>query len=143
MLLKKPVTRRTFIAGVLSSSLLLLPGCGFFKGNNDESFIKRLVEVFANKASASNIGNEYLKAVPEERKRENLISGIFSTFNGGLSGITAPDKLRKELRTYIKNDFKNGNVIELKGWLFSVTEARLCALVTQNFGFFERVLTYL
>lgn len=56
------------------------------------------------------IGREYLAKHPAENNRD------------ALKKLTRPADIRAE--------FSNGNVVVIKGWVLSLTEARQCALLT-------------
>jgi len=56
------------------------------------------------------IGREYLQKHPAENNRNTLKALIQSAD--------------------IRAEFRNGNIVVIKGWVLSLTEARQCALLT-------------
>jgi len=72
------------------------------------------------------IGREYLKYCPAERSRTVLLGSIQSRLGesaGRPSGLSQAD-----LKIIIADDFQTDDVVYLKGWALSRTEARLAAL---------------
>ena len=67
-----------------------------------------MLSSLANKKTLREIGNEYLNQYPAEKNQlQDLI-----------------------VRENVQSDFSKGNVVVIKGWVLSVTEARQCALLT-------------
>jgi hypothetical protein len=73
------------------------------------------------------IGQEYLQVVPTERNLQLLQDLISSACGQPVFGLDA-QKLREHLRLRTRQDFEEGDVIKIHGWMLSITEARLCAL---------------
>ncbi|MCK5506359.1 MAG: hypothetical protein KAJ10_14440, partial [Thermodesulfovibrionia bacterium] len=68
---------------------------------------------------------------PGEDNKEKLLSGIYTALKDKSSiplNETTPYQLNELLRTCRQKDFEKGRVVELQGWLLSITEVRLCAL---------------
>ncbi|MCK9532810.1 MAG: hypothetical protein M0R77_20190 [Gammaproteobacteria bacterium] len=71
------------------------------------------------------LGRDYLRKRPEEAKLAYLAQAV--------CGDTPREdiaRLRAQVREKIHQDFSDGRVVRLQGWLLSCTEARLYALVT-------------
>ena len=67
-----------------------------------------MLSSLADKKTLREIGDEYLKKYPTEKNQlQDLID-----------------------RENVQNDFSKGNIVVIKGWVLSVTEARQCALLT-------------
>ena len=64
------------------------------------------------------LGKSYLEKYPSENSASQLVDLITKETGSD------PDELQEK----IKQDFREGNTVILEGWLFSITEARQCAL---------------
>ncbi|GAX42409.1 hypothetical protein NIES4075_34100 [Tolypothrix sp. NIES-4075] len=75
------------------------------------------------------IGERYLKLYPEETQLKHLIAGFSE-----LVVIAGDSQLENDwyrwLLFKIKQDFKHRQTVQIDGWIFSKTEAQLCALAT-------------
>lgn len=80
--------------------------------------------------SAAVIGRKYLQCRTCEADAgllTKLIAGGVELVT--LESDTGSEKLRKILRSRIREDFLNDRVVTLEGWVLSLTEARLCSFV--------------
>jgi hypothetical protein len=95
-----------------------------------EAMGKRLIGAFASSPGAKEVGAEYLQAVPDEASVVLLISLITATNHNINDHFSAMSHRGMEEFLYgrIGDDFVTHDVIVLRGWLLSRTEARLCAL---------------
>jgi hypothetical protein len=75
------------------------------------------------KAKTKEIGKAYILQFPAESDRKILIQLI----TNGLK--QQPDS---EINLVIQNEFRNGKVVIVNGWILSVTEARQSALFYLN-----------
>jgi len=92
----------------------------FFEGN-----VMSLIQALPHRKSAVRIGKEYLKLYPQEAHPKKL----FHHFKTWQQRKPAPAKENARfLDAQIKQDFRRENTVEVKGWVLSRTEARLCAL---------------
>jgi hypothetical protein len=87
----------------------------------------RLEVLLRHKESAIIIGREYLHQVPQEKDRQILLD-LISSGCGERAFDSDGDQLRDRLRLRTRQDFEEGQIIRIHGWILSVTEARLCAL---------------
>lgn len=75
------------------------------------------------------IGERYLKLYPEKTQLKHLIAGFSE-----LVVIAGDSQLENDwyrwLQEKIKQDFENRQTVQIDGWIFSKTEAQLCALAT-------------
>ena len=131
MIWEKIISRRVFLSEMFLSGTFILSGLTVAKSSPTGKFEKRLVSLFKGQKSAKVIGLEYLKIVPEENNKQQLLSLLSSSLESfsGLHTETDLSKLREWLRIRRQEDFKEGKVIYVQNWLLSVTELRLCALV--------------
>ena len=96
--------RRKFILlSVAAAGAAALPaGCQPGKA------MPEMLSALADKGALRQIGRHYLEQYPAEK-----------------------DQLQALLRNAdVQNDFIKGNVVVIKGWVLSVTEARQCALLS-------------
>lgn len=81
---------------------------------------------FCDKSSLTKIGMEYRErfgAGDQSNLRQNLLQGV--------SG-TEGNELRKSIVNRISEDFDQGRIVRIDGWIISETEARQCALLSFN-----------
>ncbi len=134
MLSLKRITRRDFLTNAFfAGGLLVLNKRTLFKDSPNDRFEKKVVQLLKHKKSAKAIGLEYLKQIP--MNKEKLLTNIFSTLKRQSSTFhpeIASHKLLELLRTCRQEDFEKGRVVQLQGWLLSITEAQLCALVAKQ-----------
>lgn len=99
-------------------------------GKQDNSLIEKLDSFYTHKQSARVIGQEYLRLVPQEANVQCLVALIFSgtpfgkekRLNGDIPAI------RKSLQLQQRQDFQEGHIVRIHGWVLSLTEARLCGI---------------
>jgi len=82
--------------------------------------------------SAAWLGRLYLEVNPREADMALLVRLIGAARGPALppASPTTDEALRADLAERIRNDFIYGNMVTVDGWLLSLTEARLCALVS-------------
>lgn len=127
MTVKSVTSRRRIL-----KQLGLLVGGGVFPSSNSASQIEILDNrqlsvaidrLIAHRGSAAIIGSLYLEINESERSIEVLAQNI-------VESISTSAKYMDEttLLNQIRVDFERGDIVNLKGWLLSRTEARICAL---------------
>ena len=114
--------RRRFVilalAGTVAASLPLSQ-CG--PGNDDDR--RELLYSLVGKNKTIEIGKAYAERFPSEADRNKLSAIISSTLN---EQPDAPVTVR------IRNEFRNGKIVVVNGWILSITEARQSALYYLN-----------
>lgn len=127
-------TRRSFLVTLGSSllGLLLHPALSRAASASDEAeeFARRLSETFGDPPSRRAIGRAYLQQRPADADAGVLLEAIrASRLLGGLDldGLTRSER-RSWLARQIQDDFRSGRIVAVRGWMLSLTEARLCAL---------------
>ena len=94
---------------------------------------RQLATLVPHPESARLIGAAYLAATPQEADVMTLIKFLCPDLNGsGLNArlqIPPRARLRRQLAAQRRDDFSEGRIVRLKGWIVANTEARLCALV--------------
>jgi hypothetical protein len=99
--------RRTFILlSLTAAGAVSLPIAGCKSNEQGPDMLAKL----CNEKTMHEIGREYLQQHPQENDRDTLKKLIQSTD--------------------IHAEFHNGNIVVVKGWILSITEARQCALLT-------------
>ena len=129
------ITRRGFLIAVaylISSRLLPFDGNfdAFHKAGKREPLPEKLAKFYIDKKSAKVVGLAYLRSVPSEARVELLVDRICS-FNGSLRGELAQadaQKIRELMLSRQRQDFEHERVVNIRGWILSETECRLCAL---------------
>jgi hypothetical protein len=106
-------------------SLPFLHSCNPAKGANEFSnpaFLSRLFDENTIKEA----GKAYLQKAPSEKDESKLIQLLSG--NGAIAGSTDETSIHQYLDQKIKEDFEKGNIVLVKGWVLSVTEAWQCGL---------------
>ncbi len=90
----------------------------------------RLSGLLRHTDSARIVGREYLHRYPQEATVSVLLDLIAADGAGGQAALSKgpDDELRALLDHKMRQDFADEKVVQLQGWVLSVTEARLCAL---------------
>lgn len=130
------VTRRGFLRTLLlAGSLVFMRRAEAFDTiadpHPDHLLSTKLVDLFHNKNSARAIGLEYLRIAPAlERHPRELTRLICSHWQEREKQIDHADigRLKQILMDQQREDFANGRIVNVQGWILSETEARLCAL---------------
>ena len=88
-----------------------------------------LVSLFEDPRSACAIGVACLKSLPPAgNSPDGLASAISSTAGCNSETLTSRHATRRRIRDRVRSDFAEGAVLNVDGWILSVTEARLYAL---------------
>jgi len=98
-----------------------------------DSRTTRLTELVPHTESAVVVGREYLRMAPAEREPERL-AALISSCCGERVFDSDGEALRRSLVRRTRQDFAEGQVVRIHGWMLSVTEARLCGLVALFVG---------
>jgi hypothetical protein len=90
-----------------------------------------VVGFFRHPNNAKVVGLAYLQQLPEERDPNVLLDRIFEGVTDRRSVLTAAGTGRRRaiLLEQTRDDFAMGRTVKIDGWILSLTEARLCALV--------------
>lgn len=120
------IKRRQFMLGAigLGFSTVLWRQAGWWGVDG-----ARLAGLLEHRESAWVVGQQYLRLVPDEARTRVLTTRLVDGLPIGhrVFGLT-DDQLRASLLRLSQQDFREGRVVELDGWMTSVTEARLCAV---------------
>ena len=122
--------RRHLLAGLAGTALMPLgsPTAAAWQPGGQE-LASRLVAALERPASAVEVGRAYLRQHPEEIDGARLTMALDADLRRRCEPVTAqPAQLRRAISRQVRDDFEQGRVAEVDGWILSLTEARLCAL---------------
>jgi hypothetical protein len=90
----------------------------------------RLTELLGRRDSARVVGREYLRSTSGGLSSRELVDAITSELPGGREAASAASRseLHEMLAARVRKDFEDELTVNLRGWIVSRTEARLCAL---------------
>jgi hypothetical protein len=89
-----------------------------------------LVGLFKNRERAYGLGIACLNALPpHENSPEQLTNAIFGAAAYNSETMTTKQQIRECIAGRVHQDFANGAVVNVQGWILSQLEARLYALV--------------
>jgi len=127
-------SRRRFLASLLWALLLALrPGFAWAvlsERRGDNSLDSRLGTLLRHEESARLIGREYLRIAPHEANVQ-ILSDLIELGHGDDPKCTSDadaESLRERLWSRTRQDFEEGHIVRIHGWILSLTETRLCAL---------------
>jgi hypothetical protein len=127
------LSRRTVLAGLAAGIVGAAIGLRlYWPGGSVTREARRLADILRHPDSASWLGRLYLEEKPREADAALLVTLIGAARGPALppASPAADEALRADLDERIRNDFIYGNMVAVDGWLLSLTEARLCALVS-------------
>jgi hypothetical protein len=128
------VTRRRFLlvaaAGVPAALLPLRPWRAVVELVGPGAPEQRLPGLLADGDSARAVGREYLRTTPAAADPRALVAAVADGLPGGAAALRRSDdaKLRALLAARVRRDFEEQAIVDVRGWVLSCTEARLCAL---------------
>ena len=112
------VARRTLLAVALA---LAVP---FRRSAAEGALPARLAGLFRHPDSARAVGAAYLRQNPDEADAERLAALL-----GPDLGESEGPALASRLAARQRADFTTGRTVVVEGWVLSLTEARICALL--------------
>ncbi|HJZ47064.1 MAG TPA: hypothetical protein VKE41_07850 [Roseiflexaceae bacterium] len=131
------LSRRQALKFALAATVTLfarsqLPGVTLLERGQQALLPTRLAALLTHTESAKVIGAEYLQQYPQEADTRILLDQIASHPAAGDVGLLGAidENLGQVLNRMVRQDFGADRVVELRGWILSRTEARLCALAT-------------
>jgi hypothetical protein len=103
--------------------------------NLQKSFQCLLLSLFGNLRSACAIGTACLNSLPQETSTtEQLANEILAAASCDTETMKSKETVRHQIANRVRDDFAQGAIISVDGWLLSLTEARVYALVTLTLG---------
>jgi hypothetical protein len=90
-----------------------------------------LAQLLQNRESASVVGRAYLAGISQAPGVAELEQTILNSAGIAASEMQSMsyEKLHERLRARVRLDFQEHQTVKVNGWVLSVTEARLAALV--------------
>jgi len=77
--------------------------------------------------NAARLGAAYLRTAPTESDLTHLLSALMT--DAEISSVAEkPEEVRSAVRRRIATDFEHGSLVEVEGWVMSLTEVRIAAL---------------
>ena len=131
MKMENGTTRRDFLQGSAAFfAAWLLGACSPKAPDSDTSATDRYDAFFSFRQAAEEIGHHYIDDYPAEAL-EDALKDMIDRSLGEVGSLTSADQeqLAELVRLAIRRDFKAGRTVTIDGWMLSVTEARLCALM--------------
>src|SRR5262249_9059282 len=94
------------------------------------SLQRLLVSIFRRRRSACAIGWGCFKSLSkEEKKGREIWKKILADAFCETEIIKSKEALRRPIANQVRRDFAKGAIVDVNGWLLSVTEARVYALI--------------
>ena len=127
-------SRRSLIKGMFGSVfvLSLLSACSTQESKSRQA-TQRLTSLLRHHSVAAHLGRLQIEANPAlaSMTKAQLASEIFDSINLDISTIddTPVNLINEHLSARIRQDFADEAVTTVDGWLLSITEAQVCALV--------------
>ena len=118
-------------AAMLAGVMLPSPGpvAGEVPGSQAVGLLNVLVPDIA---AGGRLGRAYLTAHPDELDLQRLVNGVFGPMrlSGGADAIDSTPEavLIARVRRVVIDDYLAGRIVNIDGWVLSITEARLYAL---------------
>jgi hypothetical protein len=125
------IARRPFLLSLLTIGALSVPGLRPALALSPEPapparLARTLAMLVPERESARRIGKAYLAVKPEEADLERLIALLCPRRE---DRQCPPREQLRRLLAVRHDDFCDGRIVRLQGWIIPATEARLCALV--------------
>jgi hypothetical protein len=130
----RPFTRR-FVNALLAIALAwpasgTVPSLMPKQADPQDPLQRLLMSIFRSRRSACAIGRACLNSLPKEEKAGcNIWNKIFADALCETEPIKSRETMRRRIANQVRRDFANGAIVDVDGWLLSVTEARVYALV--------------
>jgi hypothetical protein len=134
------LTRRDIIrlnAAILAAPALATPAAASGHGRNPPDCLSRL---FAEFRSAAVIGRAWLLGQGVSLSAsDSVFASLWADCMGALeldaADLREPEgeALEARLRSRIRQDFAEGNVVIVDGWMLSSVEAQVCAIICLSF----------
>ena len=102
------------------------------KQSDPEGSLQRLlVSIFRSRYCVCAIGRVCLNTLPKEEKTVHEIwNKIFADALSETEPLKSADAMRRRIASQVRRDFAIGAIVDADGWLLSITEARVYALIS-------------
>ena len=122
--------RRNFLVSIAGVSVLTISGAVYYRSRPikyDVLIVEpRLLSHIWDTDTITSIGNSYVFQTPKENSENELAKALIDNISG------SPEEMANSLTEKVANDFENGNIVMIDGWILSRTEARQCGLLSKN-----------
>jgi len=125
--------RRSFIVvsvlGFLGMGVVPLIRWTHRFSSKDETLAQpKILSLLCDKRTIGMLGRAYLKLKPDESCCGTLSNDLLGdkAIDAGVENQDMSE-VGLQIEKMIKRDFETGNIVILKGWVLSITEARQCA----------------
>jgi hypothetical protein len=122
-LLPTRMNRRKFIVlSALAATSMVLPWL-IYRNHKISLVTPQLIDYIKDKQVLQTIGLAYRKLFPRESTKQKLTALILQD-----ATLKSSFFIQSFLRKKVRDDFANGRMVTIEGWILSVTEVRQCAL---------------
>jgi len=122
--------RRNFLIGITGVAVVTISGSLYYMSRPvkyDALIIEpQLLSRIWDTDTITSIGNGYMAQTPEENSENALAKALIDDISG------SHDEMVSSLKQKVANDFKNGDIVMIDGWILSRTEARQCGLLSKT-----------
>ena len=123
--------RRDFVAGIVVAGAALASWPAWasrWLGGTTASPAEALLAAFRHPDSAAAVGRAFLAGHPQDA--DTLVDSVTAGLRcrGCDPAVAGRADLRQAIAHEVRDDFANGRVVSVDGWVLSATEARLCGL---------------
>ncbi|MCB6180121.1 hypothetical protein LHP98_18540 [Rhodobacter sp. Har01] len=125
--------RRCLVAGAAALLAVRPLAPALARAPGDESLSIQVLALFSAPQDAIAAGRAYLAQFPAEADRPHLLANVFGPLPPQWSGADAADPsagIAAWLARRIAEDLDRADVVFVRGWMLSRTEARLCAIAS-------------
>jgi hypothetical protein len=98
-----------------------------------EAYVLDLARSLDGSAAVQSVGRAYLEQAPDEDDRALLIQLVSTALREEKGALTREEAFARVFGQ-VRSDFEANRIARVRGWLLSVTEARLCALTVARKG---------
>jgi hypothetical protein len=123
------LSRRSLLRLSATAALAILGAGRGSQTSRSRLLATRLRSLLPHDAAAVALGTRYLVQTPSEASPERLVAALAAGRRGGVMAGLGHRRLGALLARRIRSDFAAGRTVAVHGWIVSLTEARLAALV--------------
>jgi hypothetical protein len=122
--------RRSFIitASIAAAGLPLAYYINKKNGQVNPLIKPDLLSAFCEEITLKEIGVNYRNLTPQENDKQKLMDLILEDSGGNKISPSNWTKVEDFMKKKVHEDFLANRIVDLKGWVLSITEARQCAL---------------
>jgi hypothetical protein len=122
--------RRNFLVSIAGVTVLTISGAIYYSSRPikyDALIVEpQLLSHIWDTNTITSIGNSYVSQTPKENSENELAEALIENISG------SPKEMANSLTEKVANDFENGDIVMIDGWMLSRTEARQCGLLSKK-----------